>query len=166
MAVNRVRELQAFAIRVGRVGTCTECAERVVEKFGGVVVGFFHADNPTAQVAEAEDGHDFAIVDSRYLVDPWQSSVYGDPAVYDLTEPSDVARVHVLYGDPSQWQFCHRESSGGSRTSLAIEVTIRGTSPVSSPSAALCRIDSSSLSIQTGVKHQRPRRDAEGAPKL
>jgi len=55
MDMNRVRELRAFAVRVGRFGTCTECAERVVEKFGGVVVGFFHAGNPTAKVAEAED---------------------------------------------------------------------------------------------------------------
>jgi hypothetical protein len=52
-------------------GHCTGCARIIVGRFGGEVRGYWHDDNPTAQVGETEGGHNFAVTADRFLVDPW-----------------------------------------------------------------------------------------------
>ena len=44
-------------------GNCGACARIITDRFGGKVVGYYHADNPTARVGEVEFGHDFAITE-------------------------------------------------------------------------------------------------------
>jgi hypothetical protein len=85
---------------------CTNSARMVAERFGGRVMGYWHKDNPTAALGEAEGGHDFAVV-GDYLVDGW--ACYVDtrgPAVLHLTR--DVANIERLYGDRSRWTLMLR----------------------------------------------------------
>lgn len=84
--------------------TCDECACAIVERHGGHYVGFFTEDNPN-RIAERCEGHAFAIVDERYLVDPWAKDVMGQRAVYDLTSSVERTRVRELYGDPRTWHM-------------------------------------------------------------
>ena len=92
---------------------CTNCAEQIIAKFGGEVFGWEEGTNPTSVVAgpthgarlDDGQGHDFAIVDGRYLVDPWAVNVEGSStrAAFDLLNPDDRLEVARLYGDPNTW---------------------------------------------------------------
>lgn len=90
---------------------CTNYAIQVVR---GVyprparVVGFSNEDNPTSRVAREEihpGGHDFAVVEGRYLVDPWVRLVacVSDQIVFDLQDPDDAKHVMDLYGPSDCW---------------------------------------------------------------
>jgi hypothetical protein len=35
------------------------------------VYGFLSEENPTSAIARAAGGHDFAVIDDRFIVDPW-----------------------------------------------------------------------------------------------
>ena len=85
---------------------CTASARRVAEEFGGRVVGFYRAENPTAEIADCEDGHDFALIADRFVVDYWASYATGvtDLAVYDLSDAHDHATVLRLYGPKDAWK--------------------------------------------------------------
>jgi hypothetical protein len=48
-------------------------------------------------------GHDFCLVDGRWLVDFWAWRVFHERDLYDLTNPRDSAIVSILYGDRSTW---------------------------------------------------------------
>lgn len=55
--------------------------------------------------ADGYDGHDFAIVDGRYLVDGWAKVFESRPrAVLDLLDPADQEEIHTYYGDPALWR--------------------------------------------------------------
>lgn len=86
---------------------CTEGAKTVVEACGGFVVGYRREDNPTAIIPDPStaDGHDFAFVANRYIVDPWATYVAGiiPCPVLDLQKPTDCATVLRLYGRPNAW---------------------------------------------------------------
>lgn len=93
---------------------CTNCALRILQLAGGgEIYGWEEGTNPTSIVAgpsmgaQLDDGqgHDFAVVDGRYLVDAWAKNVEGssDRAVFDLTDASDRAEVLRLFGDPRTW---------------------------------------------------------------
>lgn len=98
---------------------CTSCAERVIELAtqhlgcGGEIFGWAAGTNPTSVIAgptngarlDTGQGHDFAIIDGRYLVDPWakHTECSSDRAAFDLDDPLDRARVRQLYGDPRTW---------------------------------------------------------------
>lgn len=90
---------------------CTACADRMIELAGnGVVFGWAEDSNVTSIVAPNGEGHDFAFIDGRYLVDAWIKNVDGphgfdDRAVFDLDNPDDVAIVLRLYGDPGTWML-------------------------------------------------------------
>lgn len=81
---------------------CTDCAEAflLVTGEGGEIVGF---PWPSRM---APNGHDFAIVESRFLVDPWGVHVEGiNPrAVFDLEDPTDLAYVKQQYAPFEKWQ--------------------------------------------------------------
>lgn len=81
----------------------TTLTQRKVE-----VVGFLCSDNQDCTFTRMDlaEGHDFAIVDGRYLVDPWLRLVCGIdnvPMVYDLKEPKEAKQAAVMYGERSRW---------------------------------------------------------------
>lgn len=83
---------------------CTACARIITDRFGGEVRGYQHRDNPTARVGEVEYGHDFAITDDRFLVDPWLFHYYVETPVLDLTEPAGQAEALARYGPEGNWK--------------------------------------------------------------
>jgi hypothetical protein len=84
---------------------CTDCAEVFLEKSGleGVIVGY-PEDVNTGEIADGM-GHDFAVVEGRYLVDPWAAQVeQSNPrAVFDLHDPLDAAYVASRYAPMDVW---------------------------------------------------------------
>lgn len=71
---------------------------------GTVIWGFSDDNNPgTAHFdGDGDDGHVFAVVDGRYIVDPWMFESEGR-SVWDLRNPSDKSEIERLYGDRSTW---------------------------------------------------------------
>lgn len=73
------------------------------------VMGFSNDENPTAQVAAAIFGHDFAVVDGRFIVDGWVKYVGSaegtQPGVYDMNDEKDAEMIRTLYGDPECWSW-------------------------------------------------------------
>lgn len=76
------------------------------------VRGFFEGDNPGTifggrdpQFDTVADGHDFAVVDDRYIVDPWVTEFVSgiDRGVFDLMDPADRDMISRIYGDPEKW---------------------------------------------------------------
>lgn len=99
---------------------CTNLANHVVSRLkekhllagensvdSAIVVGFSCNDNPTSSFATEGFlyGHDFAIVNYRYLVDPWIKLVDGRSAhaVHDLADYRQASKAAVIYGNPSTW---------------------------------------------------------------
>lgn len=76
------------------------------------IYGFANEENPDCDVVRDElhpCGHDFALVDGRYLLDPWVKLVVGldwQP-VYDLQDPADKALVRQRYGELRVWTHMH-----------------------------------------------------------
>jgi len=88
---------------VGVIGRCTDTSVWLADHLGGIIHGYLHDDNPTAILGEPEGGHDFVIVDDRWLVDWWAKDTYQERDLYDLENPSDRAEALRLYGDPEKW---------------------------------------------------------------
>lgn len=82
---------------------CTACARIIADRFGGEVRGYHHDGNPTARVGETEGGHDFAVTEDRFLVDPWLFHYYGDSPVLDLDLQADRAEALARYGPEEKW---------------------------------------------------------------
>ena len=104
----------------GYSGTqCTGFACEIQRKIGKArvkVVGFPEGTNPQSAIAQDAGGHDFAVVDDRFIVDPWLQEVSAgritlrggaelevDRVVFDLEDPNDFKTVRNLYGDPRAW---------------------------------------------------------------
>lgn len=101
----------------GSPGTCTNTARWLARKLGGLIFGYYSEDNPAAKLGDCEGGHDFAVVDGRWIVDWWAYDTYGPGGfsgfednqisisrrVYDLTDPRDARLAKRLYGDPVAW---------------------------------------------------------------
>lgn len=87
---------------------CTNWAHYVrrIEGDRAHIYGFFGEDNPEAEINRVADGHDFALVDGRYLVDGWVRHVEGvaDRAVFDLEDADDAEAVKRIYGDRNLWE--------------------------------------------------------------
>ncbi|MHB1642949.1 MAG: hypothetical protein ACYCS8_09840 [Acidithiobacillus sp.] len=101
-------------------GSITDCANYAIQvrnamPAGAVrVVGFRKEENPDSDVAreswkllqlEGPSEHVFAIVDDRYLVDPWAKLFTGvrDRVAYDLQDDQDALLVAQTYGSPGNW---------------------------------------------------------------
>lgn len=87
---------------------CTGFACEIEDRLGKdrvQVVGYDMNDNPSSAISQVADGHDFAIVDNRYIVDPWVRDVesMGD-GVYDMMDPADRMKVREMYGEPATWK--------------------------------------------------------------
>lgn len=96
----------------GGSGTCcTDYASLVYQRLPGRVQiwGFANQSNPSSRIARERihpGGHDFAVVDSRYIVDPWPRLVPGvfSQMVFDLQDPSDAALALDIYGPRERWR--------------------------------------------------------------
>jgi hypothetical protein len=89
-------------------GICTHSAIHVARAFAGVVLGYLAENNPRAELGDAySQGHDFAIVEDRWLVDYWTWRTTGllDHPVLDLGEAADLAVGTRLYGKSSYWDL-------------------------------------------------------------
>lgn len=86
-------------------GNCTRNAKYVLQKLGlnKEIWGYDWHKNKSAELGEAEGGHDFAVVDGRFLVDLWAMDYYDTEGVYDLTDARDQREVKRLYGDRQKW---------------------------------------------------------------
>ena len=95
-------------------GSATQCtayavyARRQLGSDRVQIFGFANEENPDCDVVR-EDlhpcGHDFALVDGRYLLDPWVKLVVAldwQP-VYDLNDPQDRALALRRYGPKERW---------------------------------------------------------------
>lgn len=91
----------------GEMGHCTNCAHFMAHLLGtGAVYGFAHDSNPVECPAiEAAGGHDYLLVNDRYIVDIWISLYTGyiDQPVFDLQDPEDAADIQHIYGPRSNW---------------------------------------------------------------
>lgn len=82
---------------------CTGFARAIRDKLGRshVVVKGFHAWANPCRISREYGGHDFAIVDNRYIVDPWLTDVCGEECgVFDLI--NDAILVGRTYG--TKWE--------------------------------------------------------------
>lgn len=79
----------------------------MAEHFGGRVVGYFAANNRPALIgADYHGGHDFALIDDRFIVDYWSYRVARliKKPVFDLTIQEDRLTTRLLYGDKDSWE--------------------------------------------------------------
>jgi hypothetical protein len=90
---------------------CTEYAVQIYRKLTGRVqiFGFANEDNPTSRVAREQihpGGHDFAVVDGQFLVDPWIRLVVNqsEQIVFDLAGARDAPIVADWYGPATCWR--------------------------------------------------------------
>lgn len=92
---------------------CTGYACALRKKLGPErvqVFGFHSEDNEDSSIGQEAGGHDFAVVDGRWIVDPWVTEFYSDQqgggsrGVFDMQDPEDAAEVRRLYGKRSTWQ--------------------------------------------------------------
>jgi hypothetical protein len=86
-------------------------------KFGGTVSGFLADDNPEVSEDAIRDagGHDFAVINNRYVVDLWIGVYTGSrdeggrqyPCVYDLAsdDPQEQTMNRALYGERRNWSI-------------------------------------------------------------
>lgn len=95
----------------GSAVCCTDYASWIYKRLPGRVkiYGFSNDKNPTSRIAREvihPGGHDFAIVDDRFIVDPWPRLVAGAfrQMVFDLTDPADAAIVADVYGPRECWE--------------------------------------------------------------
>lgn len=89
---------------------CTEYAQQVANAYPGrtEIVGFANSENPTARVVIDQlhpGGHDFAILDGRWLIDPWIRLVAAanDKIVFDLLDPDELRQATEWYGPRQCW---------------------------------------------------------------
>lgn len=103
--------------KVGSVGCCTNTAVYLASRLNGKVYGYSIEDNPEAEVGSTEGGHDFAIVDDRWLLDFWAKDYYHLPDLYDMENPAEMVLVHKRYGDPKLWQQMSVENMADNKES-------------------------------------------------
>ena len=107
--------------RTGLSGvTCTGFAVEIFQRNMGCakIYGFDSEENPTSMIAALAGGHDFAVLEDRYIVDPWLTEVesgeitihggmvvpVNGQLVFDLNDPEDEKIITELYGDRSKWR--------------------------------------------------------------
>lgn len=95
----------------GQMGICTNCARYIVSKLEagrGEVYGFTVEDNHVeSDEVQACFGHDFAVIDNRYIVDAWISVYSGTDKqiVFDMEDSNDAAKIKHYFGDPGKWAY-------------------------------------------------------------
>jgi hypothetical protein len=93
----------------GAFGICTFGANYVIKELGhGQRYGFQVEDNPTVtdSLIDGAGGHDFAVIEGRYIVDPWYALTQSDAqGVYDLQSSKDREAIESIYGNPACWEW-------------------------------------------------------------
>ncbi len=104
---------------------CTNYAIQIARAMPGRVhiFGFANENNPTSRVAREgihPDGHDFAVVDNRYLVDPWIRLVAAESGqiVFDLEDPLDATSVRDTYGPKECWTLMKTAMKEGAESNM------------------------------------------------
>jgi hypothetical protein len=94
----------------GSAVCCTDYAAHIFLALPGRIriVGFANEHNPSSRIARElihPGGHDFAILDGRFIVDPWPRLVPAafDQLVFDLADVADAALVLDIYGPQKCW---------------------------------------------------------------
>lgn len=72
------------------------------------IFGFTNENNPSSRIAKEKihpGGHDFAIVDERYIVDPWIRLVAmkSEQMVFNLADPDQNLLITDIYGPHYLW---------------------------------------------------------------
>lgn len=98
-----IRSMVARTSKGEPLPTCTEVCQWLKRQYfpDGVIYGYHFDSNPTAKIGEAEDGHDFLVVDNTHIIDLWYKDVY-DPE-FPLLLP--IERAPEYYGDRSKWEI-------------------------------------------------------------
>jgi|ERR1700761_2962631 len=80
---------------------CTNICRWLISNYfpEAVIMGYWHEDNPTAIIGEAEGGHDFIVIDNC-IIDFWQRLMCD--TYFPLIIPMQEA--HKYYGNPANWQ--------------------------------------------------------------
>jgi hypothetical protein len=92
----------------GALGICTNGANYVIKVLGqGARYGFLVDDNPSVWdgAIRSAGGHDFAMIQGRYIVDPWYALTENQQGVFDLTLPKDRKLAKKIYGRPDCWKY-------------------------------------------------------------
>ena len=90
------------------VAICTSWAIQARRILGDRVriFGFFCEENPAARrMARIADGHDFALLDDRWILDGWLAHVEAEieTPVLDLEDPGHAVIIAAWYGDRRCW---------------------------------------------------------------
>lgn len=105
-AARRIAELESFARDPENLDPlCVFGALQIWRNFSAEVWGYWSKDNPEAVVGKSCGGHDFAIVDGRFLVDAWASDIEGLPIgpVIDLESAEGSELAVEWYGTRDKW---------------------------------------------------------------
>jgi hypothetical protein len=92
----------------GLGGSCARTGARYTRRLEGKAAklyGYLDEDNLLSLIAVECGGHDFAVVDQRFIVDGWAVCVsgYSRSAVFDFLDRKDRKLIRELYGDPTFW---------------------------------------------------------------
>jgi len=90
---------------------CTDYAYWTREVLGcGQVFGFFDFANPGTETGKFNGGHDFLVIDGRFIVDLWLREVpnWTKQIVFDLESADDAASVAKYFGDRKRWTLVSR----------------------------------------------------------
>lgn len=69
------------------------------------IYGFSYDENPTSihfSQEELREGHHFAVLNNRYIIDPWIYEFYGQ-GVFDLKSDQDEEIIEYIYGNKNNW---------------------------------------------------------------
>lgn len=88
---------------------CTSWADDLEARLGQDRVtkfGFWTEDNPGTAIERLAYGHDFAIVDGRYIVDGWIVHVEGvhEVGIFDIEDDGHLEDILKFYGNPASWE--------------------------------------------------------------
>jgi hypothetical protein len=89
------------------IAICSNWAQYVrrIEGQRAELFGFYSHAVPESLIARLCFGHDFAVVDGRYLVDGWVKDIecLSAFAVFDLDDPATADEILRLYGPRAKW---------------------------------------------------------------
>lgn len=146
---------------------CTNYAHHVRKVMGDMgcevdVVGFANEDNPTSRCAIEgfhPEGHDFAIVNDRYLIDPWVRLVAAveEQIFYDLNDPADAAKASAIYGPRECWLPLSTDDEPLKGADVKVqEIDLKSLPDVRHPHMIYTLEDAVMLAVENARTFQRP----------
>ena len=114
-------EGESTFISSGYSGTqCTGFAHAISKRMPTrtKIYGFQEEDNPLSEIGRLTGGHDFVVIDNRYIIDPWLIEVesgrittksgtiinLNSQGVFDLEDVADKYLILMLYGSKENWK--------------------------------------------------------------